>query len=302
MLKRCVYTAFIGGYERLNEPEIARESSLPFICFTDDPDLRSDFWQIQVVQPTFPMDPIRSQRDIKIRPHLYLPEFDQSLYIDNTVRLSVVPEKLFDAFLGQATFALPTHSFRENILDEFVEVARNGLDNSARLFEQVNHYLLTDPKALDERPYWNAILFRDHRDEKVRRALEIWFSHVLRYSRRDQLSIIPALHAVGLSPLRLEIDNHSSWFHTWPHAENRDRNKGMRDVGASLAPAVFRLRQVEQALDQAKQALEAERGRSDRLQQALDEAWRRYAILRKRSILRLPRWLVRQERSGAPLT
>ena len=72
-LKLCVYTALIGQYEQLNEQTVAAHSVIPFICLTDDPDLKSESWQIRQVSPLFGMDPIRSQRDIKLRPHIHLP-------------------------------------------------------------------------------------------------------------------------------------------------------------------------------------------------------------------------------------
>lgn len=152
MPTRCVYTTMFGVYENLNEQKCAGRSSLPFICLTDDPDLRSDSWEVRLVEPTFAMDPIRSQRDVKIRPHLHLPEFEQSLYIDNTVILEEAPEKLFDSFLSESSFSLPLHSFRESIIDEFIEVARLGFDDPSRLFEWLNHLLLTDADLLAEKP------------------------------------------------------------------------------------------------------------------------------------------------------
>jgi hypothetical protein len=75
----CVYTALIGGYEVLNEQPIAATSSLPFICLTDDPELRSETWQIRRVEPLFGLDSIRSQREFKLRPHVHLPDFNCSI-------------------------------------------------------------------------------------------------------------------------------------------------------------------------------------------------------------------------------
>lgn len=60
-------------------------------------------------------------------------------------------------------------------------------------------------------------MLRDHRASAVQRAMEIWALHVLRYSRRDQLSLPIALHLAGLEPKRLEWDNHVSPYHSWPH-------------------------------------------------------------------------------------
>jgi len=67
------------------------------------------------VQPLFPMDPIRSQRMLKILPQYFLPDFDfdVSLYIDNSVILLSRPEEIFERYLRSTEFALPTHSFRD---------------------------------------------------------------------------------------------------------------------------------------------------------------------------------------------
>jgi hypothetical protein len=212
----CVYTTLIGGYEKLNEQPVATNSRLPFICLTDDPDLRSETWQIRRVEPLFSLDPIRSQRALKLLPHEHLPDFDYSIYIDNSVLLKTSPEVFAEQYLGASAFCLPEHSYRNSVLEEFLEVERLGYDDPARLFEQLNHYALEAPDVLQERPFWTGILLRDHRNPNVRRMLDIWLAHVLRYSRRDQLSLNVALKRARLTPEVLRIDNHESYFYSWP--------------------------------------------------------------------------------------
>ena len=249
----CVYTSLIGRYEQLNEQTVAIDSDIPFICLTDDPELRSETWQIRLVTPLFGMDPIRSHKDFKLRPHLHLPDFDASLYIDNSVLLTQPPEFIFERHFQGSGFCLPGHSFRESVMDEFITVARLGFDDQTRIFEQLNHYLIEYPQVLQEKPYWGAILFRDHSDSKVRTMLEAWFSHVQRYSRRDQLSVNVAFRQTKLMPGIIGIDNHCSWFHSWPHTEGRNRKKGPRCLATSLSPPVARFRELELALvDQAR--------------------------------------------------
>jgi hypothetical protein len=119
------------------------------------------------------------------------------------------------------------------VFDEFVAVAKQGLDDQARVFEQLNHYLIDCPQVLQQRPFWSAILLRDHGNPLVRSALEVWAAHVSRYSRRDQLSANAAFTQLGLVPDVFEIDNNSSWFHTWPHDRDRVRE---RDVHVGSAP------------------------------------------------------------------
>lgn len=260
-LRLCVYTALIGGYEKLNEQAVAAQSAIPFICLTDDPDLRSETWQIRRIPPVFAMDPIRSQRDLKIRPHVHLPDFDVSLYIDNSVLLAQPPESLFEQYFPVSGICLPEHSFRDSTMDEFLEVSRLGFDDQSRIFEQLNHYLLDCPDVLQQKPYWAAILLRDHRNEQMRKMAEIWVAHVQRYSRRDQLSVNLALRQAGLIPDCMKIDNLASWFHSWPHVEGRDRHKGMRCLTSTLTPPLGRIRQLELAL--AEQSLKHERAMAE---------------------------------------
>ena len=75
----CVYTTMIGGYARLNEQPLARASGIAFLCLTDEPDLASASWTMRRMPPIFPHDPVRSQRELKLRPHVHLADYDVSL-------------------------------------------------------------------------------------------------------------------------------------------------------------------------------------------------------------------------------
>jgi hypothetical protein len=242
----CVYTALIGAYEPLNEQPTAAKSRIRFICLTDDPDLRGESWEMRYVSPIFEMDPIRSQREFKIRPHVHLPDFDASLYIDNSVLLKEPPESLFEAFHNGSGICLPEHSYRHTLLDEFLAVAELGLDDQSRVFEQLNHYMIRCPDILQQKPHWNGLLLRDHRNATVQAMLDLWMAHVHRYSRRDQLSINVALRRSGLSPQILQIDNYESRFHSWPHTHGREA--ASRRPQISLCPPAARIRELEREL------------------------------------------------------
>jgi hypothetical protein len=219
--KACVYTCVIGDYETLNEQVVLSDPDIPHFCFTDNSSLKSDTWQIRYIAPAFPMDNVRSQRRIKILAHEYLPHFDASLYIDNTVLLNMPVSQLIEQLLGDADITIPRHSFRESVYDEFVVVAANGLDEPSRIFEQLNHYQLSYPDVLNERPFWSAILFRRHNQPEVRQVMANWYDHVARYSRRDQLSLNVALRNCKAKIKALDVDNLQSSFHTWPIIQNR---------------------------------------------------------------------------------
>ena len=218
----CVYTVLLGNYEALNEQPVAAQSAVDFICFTDNRELNSRMWKMQYVDPIFPMDPIRSSRLYKICPHRFLADYRASLYIDNSVQLAQTPEAIFsDLLSGSEDLVCVSHSFRETLLDEFNEVVQLQLDNLNTILEQLNAYNLICPELLSQRPHWAGLLLRNHHDEEVVAAMEIWLAQIFRYSRRDQLSFDYALSRRSVRARTLDLDNFSSKYHTWPHAEGR---------------------------------------------------------------------------------
>jgi hypothetical protein len=277
---RAVFTALLGGYEELNEQPIAAESGVPFICFTDDPRLASETWQIIPVEPLLPLDLVRSQRDLKIRGHRDLDEFEETLYIDNSVLLLKTPEDILDDWLAEADYAVSLHSYRERVIDEFDEVVALNYDDAGRVHEQLLHYSDLYPELIHQHPYWNGIIAR-RRTLAVDAAMQLWFDHVLRFSRRDQLS---ANVALGLSEVHVNpipIDNFESELHRWPVDVKRKISLGKnstRNTGPILAE-VARLKREVMDLTEKLEREQAERAddRRDavRTNEALDDALRR---------------------------
>ena len=152
-----------------------------------------------------------------------------------TLTMSAPPEAIFARYFGSGDLVLPLHSDRRRVIDEFTAVAANMLDDEARISEQLESYRSSDPQVLEERPYWSGVMMRDHRSVPVRQAMEIWSAHVLRYSRRDQLSANYAFRKAGITPRAIAIDAQQSWFHTWPVAI--DRRTDVRVYGRSGAGA-----------------------------------------------------------------
>jgi hypothetical protein len=211
----CVYTTLIGRYEKLKEQPMARESPLPFIWLTDDPDVTSETWRVVRVRPLFAHDSVRSQRMLKLLPHRHLGNFELSLYIDNSVVLSAPPEKIFAEYFSDVGLVLPAHSFRERVRDEFVEVSAERLDDPELVAEQLANYESSDPNVLNERLYWSAVMLRNHGDAKVREVLKVWAMHVLRFSRRDQLSACVWL-AISSRDSKQTAHLTTRWQRHWP--------------------------------------------------------------------------------------
>lgn len=246
--RRVVYSALFGRYENLREQPVALASTVPFIMFTDDPELRSSTWDIRVVKPAVAGDAVRSARSLKITQDPSLDEFDESLWIDNRVRLRTDPSRLLDTWLAAADVCMFEHSFREKLIDEFSAVIEGGYDFPARVYEQLAHYVETSSDLLESKPLWTGMIAR-RRTEHVDRAMGDWWAEVARYSRRDQLSA-PILYralAPHLAVLPSE-SNHSSVFHEWPPiTTGLGRTPVSLSDPAAVKPVILHLREAELA-------------------------------------------------------
>lgn len=278
----AMYSVLLGAYETLNEqPEIAGlpDDGVRRILLTDDPERTSDFWEIVLVEPAFADDPVRSQRLLKILGHPVLDGFDVTLYVDNAVTLRSAPAVLLDAWLGDADMALPAHSYRTTILDEFDEILRLRYDDPARVYEQLVAYASHHAEALDAKPHWTAILAR-RRTPEVVAAMRVWADHVLRYSRRDQLSATLAL--AGITALRsIEVENFESEHHRWPTDLGRNIAQG-KSLEPAAGPFVAELRRRDRAVEEAAREVEEARRLATEADEQRNELGRAGAELRER--------------------
>lgn len=71
--------------------DIAEDENIDHVCFTDDPNLKSDLWKIRYIKSE--MADI-----IKIMPERVLPEYDYSIYIKPSVRIITPIHKLLNNF------------------------------------------------------------------------------------------------------------------------------------------------------------------------------------------------------------
>jgi len=266
MSRLAVYSALLGGQELMVEQDIAASSAAEFHLFTDNPDLVSETWNVHVIRPRFALDPVRSARSIKILGRPELAEFSETLWIDNRIYLKTDPVDLVDAWLGAHDISFLRHSFRESVVDEFDAVAKLGYDEPARVYEQLIHYAQLEVNALDDRPFATGVMARRWTTQ-VRDAMEEWMAHVLRYSRRDQLSVGQALIDSRLVPFVVDVDNRESDFHVWRSRSDvgRTETTGRLRPGDSIRPPLIQLRELKEVLASTRNELDEARARESEL-------------------------------------
>lgn len=248
MTRRVVYRALIGGYEQLREEPAVQDADLDFICFTDDPQLTSRTWQIVRVGSGRSFEPTREARRLKIMGHPALADYDETLWVDNTVELLTDPTEILNQWLDGADLAVPLHDFRDSIWAEAEAVIDSGYEEPAAVYEQINHYARRCPDRLEHNPHWTGMLAR-RQHASVHTAMQDWWEHVLRFSRRDQLSFAVVVPRPGLALTSVPLPNAESSLHRWPRAQGRVREGRGDSLRELLRMPAARIGELQQELD-----------------------------------------------------
>lgn len=236
----------MGEHEGLNEQPSIKSSNLKHYCITDDINLKSDYWEMIYLDKLFPQDPHRSQRNLKIRPHLIFQNFKYSLYVDNTILLKektenfikmIIKDKEIDS--NKPTLFIPYHSFRDNLISEFNECANLNRDSKLRIYEQLNDYLEINYEFMKHKPYWAGLIFRNHNNKEMIKFSEIWFANICRYSRRDQLSLIHAADQANIKLRGFYLENDESRYHKWPVKKNKNLCKSQSQILLDYIPKKY---------------------------------------------------------------
>lgn len=156
-------------------------------------------------------DSRRNSRIQKIMPHKFM-KCDYSIYMDGNMKLLISPEELIKRYMNGYDIAFFKHGSRDCIYDEAIAVAKLGLDDPELIIEQAKYYEDNEygkHKGLLQ----GGFIIRKH-NERTERFNETWWADYCRFSRRDQLSLMPAIEKSGV--IVNVIDEH--WIEKGPIA------------------------------------------------------------------------------------
>lgn len=217
-MRKVIYTVIVGGYD-----DVRSLPSFPgwdFVLLTDRKPsfwkrlLRRSRWQVRIFENPG-LDLTRYSRLPKLKPHLFFPDHDYSVYIDGNARFERDPTELLEK-LDWPDFAVSEHPFRSNLYDEFSECSRMGYDAPDVFERQEAAYRtagLSDPAPL----YENNLILRRHNDSMVKKVGDFWFQELCDESKRDQLSLPYACWCKGFLPTTFPQSLKKQYFRTRSH-------------------------------------------------------------------------------------
>jgi len=208
MNKKVIYTSVFGCSEEdnyhLHSPEVSLEG-WDFICFTDDTNFKSDIWEVRLVKPLYD-DGARNAKRYKLKPHVYLRDYDISIWHDIEVKITKDVDSLVDEMLKDNNLAILNHELcgrtvsgnlnvRKCVYEEaeFIQwlgdnnPKKKYKDNMDIIHSQVDKYKKEGYPKNNGLARTTVILMR-HNEDDVKRQMNAWWEEMKYGSRRDQIS------------------------------------------------------------------------------------------------------------------
>jgi hypothetical protein len=225
-----IYTALVGAKESLANPlhdlpaAATSDLDIDFVCITDNPNLRSPVWRMELIANRH-LPAEKLSRRSKALPHLYFPEHRYSLYIDNTVSFKRLPQASDLQTARPYLFKAFRHATRDNPEQEATAVAMLGYEDVGTICRQMDFYAHLRPLATISPLTTATVLLREHAAPEVQQFGTLWWESVLAFSKRDQLSFDFALQESACVVEYFEGHTHDSPLITWNGglAQNRVR-------------------------------------------------------------------------------
>ncbi|MBT3514389.1 MAG: DUF616 domain-containing protein [Nitrospina sp.] len=215
-----VYTALFGDYDDLLDP--VSSADCDYICFTDNPYLKSDIWKIKIV----PADSSGKMmnRLYKIKPQVYLKNYQASLYVDSNIKISKDPIELFKKYLNSYKILAIKHVDRNSIYSEALSCMASGYVDNNLILKQMFYYA-DDGYPANEALTENRILFRSHNAPEIISLMELWWKELNAWVQRDQLCLCYAAWKLGIKIGYISENPRfkNDFFKWYPHKEYEKR-------------------------------------------------------------------------------
>lgn len=214
-----VYTAIIGGYDRLLASEPCSDSD--FVCFTDNPGAVPAPWKAEPIE--FFRNDTLTNRKYKILAHKFFPTYERSVYIDASVRLRCRAADMLDQELQDSNMALVRHPLRKCIYREARACVKGRFDSPRIIRAQMSRYR-KEGYPENYGLVANTVLLRRHMSDDIIEAMELWWGEVTSGSWRDQLSFCYVAWRLGLKFSTIDVSLRDNKYFRWGrHIKKRKR-------------------------------------------------------------------------------
>jgi Protein of unknown function (DUF616) len=198
LASRLIYTAITAGHAELHDhPDIP---DTDFVCYSDDPIVHqdlSDRWELRPVEAATDLSPRRRAKFHKIFPPS---PYEWTVWVDGSHRLRLDSTDMVDAMIAASPhgFGLHKHPRLDCIYPEGDAALTLWKCRDQPIMEQLQHY-----RREGHPPNWGlwacgSICRRQ--SPLLDGLMQQWWSQILTWSERDQISLAYVLRSADLRP------------------------------------------------------------------------------------------------------
>ena len=221
--KIVVYTSISGSYDNLKEV-IEPEKNIEYICFTDQL-IESKTWKIKKIPEILNnLEQTKKARCLKILPHLFLQEYETSVWVDGNIQVKRSIKKFINENLKN-NFAIAKHPDRICVYQESEAVKKLNKDVSSTVDSQIEFYKeLGYPEK--NGMVQSGVIIRKHNEKDCIEICNDWWKELIKWSKRDQLSFNYSIYNKNMiidifNPSIISSDYFDYWTHKGQKAKIR---------------------------------------------------------------------------------
>ena len=208
MNKKVIYTSVFGCTEEnnyhLHEPDVPLDG-WDFVCFTDNPNFKSNLWNICLVKPLYD-DGARDAKRYKLKPHVFLKDYDISVWHDIEVKITKNIDSLVTDMLSENNLAILNHELcgktvsgnlnvRKCVYEEARFIQWLGDNNPKKKYKDNMDIIHAQVGRYRARGYpenngfaRTTVMFMRHNKSDIKEQMDTWWGEMKYGSRRDQIS------------------------------------------------------------------------------------------------------------------
>lgn len=185
--KVVIYTVVTGAYDKINDPDYL-DDRFEYAIVTDQT-VESAVWKRHPIPDKIKnYSSLEQARYIKTHPHEIFSDYDYTIFIDGNVIIKQDIWPLINGMIASGKkIAIHKHQNRDCLYDEARAVYAQGRVGLIDVLRQVKHYhKMGMPRHFGL--FETNIIIRDNSSVEIMNMMNDWWTEMLNYTKRDQLS------------------------------------------------------------------------------------------------------------------
>lgn len=220
-----IYSCVTAGFDKVETiPE-----DFPFRCilFTDNQSINVNGWEIHYIDSKY-KSPVQINRDLKIRMHPILKEYNKSIYVDGNVIIKDKSIELINKLLQlDCDIGLNLHPRFTNVYEDLFEIFRVGIVKGYKVIPVLKNCIDLGIKLTD--PFYECnIIFRRH-NEKIDILMDDWWDFFSKGTGRDQAAFVMAVKKNSMKVHNIAVEDirkkNNPYFFVKKHETNKNLYK-----------------------------------------------------------------------------